>query len=215
MDKKRAMFIINKKPKENRDLLKLCDDIESGSDRQLQKNFYVLLGMIYGKHEGMGVGRRLSEVYMELVSQSEFLYKLKYTIIKRDGKPVDVSIKEAVHRGAPCTELYIIYRYEGDLYHIPATEEDVKAAGLHIPDTYTEKQGSIVPALPDPIPDEELEEAIFVISKELGKSALQNPPENILQRRFRYPEELTVIQDAPAAGRAAKHNILRGNSNGR
>lgn len=216
MDKKQAMFIINKKPKEIRDVLALCDDIESGGDKKLQKNFYILLGLVYGEKQGIGVGRRLSEVYMDLTNQSSFLYSLKYTIVRRDGDPVDVSIKEVTHQGVSCTELYIIYRYEESLYHLPATEEDVQAAGLQIPGTYTEKPGSITPALSDPIPDNELEEAIYVIMKELGRDSLQTPPKNIIQKRFEYPEEQTIILDVPSVGRAAKNNILlRKNSYGR
>ena len=215
MDKKQAMFIINKKPKEIRDVLALCDDIESGGDKKLQKSFYILLGLIYGEKQGIGVGRKLSEVYMDLINQSSFLYSLKYTIVRRDGDPVDVSIKEVVHRGIPCTELYLVYRYEEILYHLPATEEDVQAAGLQIPDTYTEKPGSVTPALSDSIPDNELDDAIYVIMKELGKDPLQTPPKNIIQKKFKYPEEPVIIREKPSAVRAAKNNILRGNSYGR
>lgn len=185
MDKRKAMYLINKKPKEIRDILRLCVDIESDGDGQKRKNLYILAGLIYGKP---GVGKKLAEVCYELEDQQEYLYSLKYTVIRRDGEPVNVSLKEVRYHGAMCSELAIIYRYEGDLYHLPATEEDVASAELNLPDTYTEQAGEVKPAPQEPISDAELEEAIYIIRRELGKDLIQKPPMNILEKTFRIQE---------------------------
>jgi len=181
MDRRRAMYIVNKKTKEIRDIMRLCRNIDSDDDEVRRKSFFLLMRLLYGRP---GAGKRLAEIYKELRTKKNWLYQLKYTVVHRDGKPVDVTLKPVTHNGMPCSELTIIYEYETDLYHLPATEDEVDAAGLVMPKSYTDAAGSMTQAPWDPIPDEDLEEAVYTIMKVLGDDPLQTPPDNIMKELF-------------------------------
>lgn len=187
MDNRRAVYIVNKKTKEIRDVMRFCRNMMSDTDETRKKSFVLLLRLMFGKS---GAGERLNAVYKNLKKEKDRLYQMKYTVVHRDGKPVDVALKPVIQKGVPCSELSVIYEYETDLYHLPGTESEVTAAGLVMPKTYTDMAGTMTPSLWEPIPDEDLEEAVFTIMNIIGDDQIQTPPNNILKKCYGYKKSM-------------------------
>ena len=162
MTVEKGLFIVNKKAKEIRDILDFY------RKEGMLKEFRILIGQICGP----GAEERLQENMNSLKKRSDYLYSLKCTFLKMYGKPVGVSL-----RGRECgmTEVYLIYEYKGGRYHMPATLEQIVQAGYETPDHY-DMGRSPIPALSDPIPEEDVEKAIEILVEAIGNTPLQEPP---------------------------------------
>lgn len=170
MNLREAMFIINKKTKEIRDFLSFCEDFKE--DAQKRKHFRILMRMLCVPETDV----RLDTLRKKLIQQKAWLYALKYTLVKRDGVPVGVARKETDNG----SELYLLIKFEGITFHIPATEADIMADGFTVPSKPTEPVGAISPALAKPISDKVLREAVAVVMESLGETPLLSPPNNVV-----------------------------------
>lgn len=161
-----ALYLINKRTKEIRDILRLYADIEM--DRKDRKNFRILMRRLYVTQT------HLEEVLNKLIKEKTWLYSLKYTLVTRDGKAVGVARKD-IFGGM---ELYLLIEFEGIVFHIPATVKNINDAGFEVPHTATERIGSCSRAPETPISDSKLMEAVEVVKSALGNTPLLTPPCN-------------------------------------
>lgn len=166
MDTDKGLFIVNKKAKELRDILQFY------KNNGKLKEFRILLGMLCGP----GAEERLQETIITIRKRKKNLYALKYTFLKKFGKPVDASFKVNSYG---FIETYLICEYMGHRYHMPATIDQIQKAGVEIPD-HCEENSSLVPALIDTISEQALQEAIDTLWEAIGDEPLQEPPFNAI-----------------------------------
>lgn len=172
MNIEKVLYIVNKKAKEIRDLLQFYKD--NGN----LKEFRILLGMLCGP----GAEERLQETIIAMRKKKKYLYAVKYTFLKKFGKPVDVSLRKSKY-GMGMSELYLIYEYRGDRYHMPATMEQVVQAGYQIPDHY-DMGDSPIPSLAEPINEVDVKEALDILLDAIGDTPLQDSPYNMLPMKI-------------------------------
>lgn len=170
MNIEKALFIVNKKAKEIRDILIFC------RQNCAHKEFRILIGQICGS----GVEERLQETVDILRKRKKYLYSIKYTFLKKYGVPVGVSLRGDQYG---MTEVYLIYEYKDVRYHMPATMKQIVAAGYEIPDHY-DMGSAPIPALTDPINEEDVEEAINALLEAIGDMPLQEPPYHVFPMKL-------------------------------
>ena len=166
MNTEKALFTVNKKAKEIRDILQFY------KDKGNLKEFRILLGMLCGP----GAEERLQETITALKRKKKYLYALKFTFLKKFGKPVDASFKADAYG---FVETYLLYEYMSHRYHMPATIDQIQRAGVEIPD-HCEENMSLIPALEEPISEQDLQEAIDTLWEAIGDEPLQEPPFNAI-----------------------------------
>lgn len=165
MTVEKGLFLVNKKAKEIRDMLDFY------RKNGIRKEFRILIGQICGP----GAEERLQETVDVLRKRKKYLYSIKFTFLKKYGKPVEVSLRGNQYG---MTEVYLIYEYKDGRYHMPATVEQVVQAGFQIPDHY-DMGSAPIPALTDPINEEDVKEAINVLLEAIDDMPLQEPPYHV------------------------------------